>query len=79
MERGFCWSLTDGTPTIETAHQAAEGDAFRLELASLRSASTYHYRAYVRNEAGVAYGETKTFTTLKRTPSGGDIEYPAEE
>ena len=79
MERGFCWSLTDETPTIETAHQAVDGDAFRLELASLRSASTYHYRAYVRNEAGVAYGETKTFTTLKRTPSGGDIEYPAEE
>lgn len=79
MERGFCWSLTDEAPTIETAHQAAEGDAFRLELASLRSASTYHYRAYVRNEAGIAYGETKTFTTLKRTPSGDDIEYPVEE
>lgn len=79
MERGFCWSLTDEAPMVEGTHQAAGGDGFKLELASLRSASTYHYRAYARNEAGVAYGETKTFTTLKRTPSGGDIEYPAEE
>lgn len=79
MERGFCWSLTDEAPTVEANHQAVEGDAFVLDLASLRSASTYYYRAYVRNEAGVAYGETKTFTTLKRMPTGGDIEYPAGE
>lgn len=36
----------------------------------------YYYRVYAENEKGLVYSEVKTFTTLKRTPTPDDAEFP---
>jgi hypothetical protein len=63
--RGFCWSTSE-LPTIEDALvEAGEGlGSFSAEITELIGATTYFVRAYAINEAGVAYGEEVSFTTL---------------
>ena len=70
--RGVCWS-TNQNPTIEdnkTTDGAGLG-SFTSNLTNLEENTTYYVRAYATNEAGTAYGEELTFTTLK------GIELPA--
>lgn len=73
---GLCW--IDGAdqgiePTIDNQYEAAgtythngieesEWD-FEATMTKLTPKTTYKVRAYAANENGVAYGETKTFTT----------------
>ena len=64
--RGVCWS-TNQNPTIEdnkTTDGAGLG-IFTSNLTNLESNATYYVRAYAINEAGVSYGEEKSFTTMK--------------
>ena len=64
--RGVCWS-TNQNPTIEdnkTTDGAGAG-IFTSKLTNLESNTTYYVRAYAINEAGVSYGEEKSFTTMK--------------
>ena len=64
--RGVCWS-TNQNPTIEdnkTTNGSGTG-VFTSNLSNLSSQTTYYVRAYATNEAGTAYGEEISFTTLE--------------
>jgi N-acetylneuraminic acid mutarotase len=65
VAKGVCYSSTISTPTISnsTTVNLAIADPFSIELSDLKGESTYYVRAYARNNEGVSYGETMTFTT----------------
>ena len=65
---GFVIS-TNNAPTIADvrySYGAATGD-FGKTITGLKEYTTYHVRSYAINEAGTAYGEETTFTTLEVT------------
>ena len=74
VERGICWS-TNANPTINDNHVASGSGmgSYTASMTGLASNTIYHVRAYATNEAGTAYGENKTFTTLE---GGGTIVLP---
>lgn len=68
--RGFCYGETSN-PTIDGSLTAGSGSGvggFERTIENLEPNTAYYVRAYAINEAGVSYGEEKTFTTLKETP-----------
>lgn len=70
-ERGFVYGTTvnpaiGGAGVTKVTAGSGTGD-FNATLSSLAAATTYHVRAYATSDAGTAYGEDRTFTTL----SGG--------
>jgi hypothetical protein len=70
---GLCWTSTGEEPTVEDdfvaagkyTHNGIEANEwqFQATITNLIPKTAYKVRAYVANEAGVAYGETKSFTT----------------
>ena len=64
--RGICWG-TDKYPSISGPHSnnGTEIGSFTAELSNLEHNTTYYLRAYATNSKGTAYGEQKTFTSLK--------------
>ena len=65
IARGICWNTT-GNPTIEdskTTNGSGIG-SYTSNMTNLEHNTTYYVRAYATNEAGTAYGEEVTFTTL---------------
>ena len=72
--RGVCWS-TNENPTIDDYHtvDGSETGSFTSNLTYLNSNTTYYVRAYVKNQAGIAYGQQKTFTTSLFPVLGGVI------
>jgi uncharacterized protein (TIGR02145 family) len=64
-ERGVCWSTSANPTTADPKTSNGTGTGtFVSDLASLVTGTEYHVRAYAVNEAGTAYGEDKTFTTI---------------
>ncbi|MBR3945711.1 MAG: hypothetical protein IKJ56_01260 [Bacteroidales bacterium] len=63
--RGVCWSTTM-QPTISNSRTSdgAGLGSFISSVANLEPNTTYYLRAYATNEAGTAYGEQMSFTTL---------------
>ena len=64
-ERGVCWSTLQN-PTIND-NKTTDGSGignFTTTLNNLVPQTTYYVRAYATNEAGTAYGEEISFTTL---------------
>ena len=65
---GISYSTTDGFEgadgTQVTGSDLNEG-AFTVNLTNLTGKTTYYARAYATNEAGTAYGEQVSFTTLQ--------------
>ncbi len=76
---GICWS-TAAEPTINDAHADANPveEEFTLPINQLFSHTTYFVRAYAQNDAGIAYGNEVSFTTLGNPIIGvskGSIAY----
>ncbi len=68
--RGVCWSITQN-PTTEDSH-TSDGSgtgAYISSLTSLTYNTTYYVRAFATNSKGTSYGEEKSFTTSKLTPT----------
>ena len=64
--RGVCWN-TSPNPTIEDSEKSEDGaeiGSFNSLLPNLTSGTTYYVRAYATNEAGTAYGNEISFTTI---------------
>lgn len=80
--RGLCWSA-DSLPTINGPH-SLEGSGtgvFRSFISNLLPNNNYKIRAYAVNGAGIAYGNTLTFTTSSFSHLVSDIdgnEYEAD-
>ncbi|MEN8119692.1 MAG: discoidin domain-containing protein [Bacteroidota bacterium] len=71
---GLCWSKDNPEPTVEDTFEPS-GDytkegilenewQFEATMKKLEYFTDYYVRAYAANEAGVSYGEVKTFKTL---------------
>lgn len=80
--RGFCWS-TSANPTIQDSH-STDGigvGTFTSNITGLIQNTTYHVRAYATNEAGIAYGLDKEFTTNSGVTPGAheyvDLNLPS--
>lgn len=69
--RGICWSSASSTPTIEDNHtsEVADNGVFSSLMTGLEANTTYYARAYAKNEIGIAYGESVSFTTNNGLPS----------
>ncbi|MCM1313710.1 MAG: hypothetical protein NC206_11365, partial [Bacteroides sp.] len=67
--KGFCWSTTNTTPTVNDSKHEMSGDgpSFIAVLTGLASGQKYYVRFYAENEAGIAYGNVVEFTTIKIT------------
>ena len=63
--RGICWNTT-GTPTVADSHTTESGDlgSFTSNVEGLSCGTTYYVRAYATNNAGTAYGEEYSVTTM---------------
>lgn len=68
--RGFCWN-TSPTPTIANNRiNIASGlGNFSADIASLSPGTTYYLRAFATNQAGTAYGNQISFTTISVKPA----------
>lgn len=70
VERGVCWSKGIN-PTILDSKTIEGGGVgtFVSNLTDLEPATTYYVKAYAKNEAGIGYGMTFSFTTLGQKAS----------
>ena len=61
---GFCWSQSPN-PTISNNYSmdGIGSTSFSHQITGLNLGTTYHFRAYAMNSAGVGYGSDQTFTT----------------
>lgn len=69
-ERGFVWMQGTGTPVTSNFKLKVSGTTgdYTGSLTRLDPNKTYSFRAYAINEKGTAYGEVKSFTTVKDLP-----------
>ena len=67
-EKGFCWSSDNTAPTVDNSKQVIAGNAttFTYALTKLQNNVTYYVRAFAKNEAGISYTGTETFTTVRQ-------------
>ena len=71
-ERGFCWG-TEPQPTIAGNHHNNGGNTgigtstFSHNISNLQNNATYYFRAYIKTNYGIIYGEEKSFKTVELT------------
>jgi uncharacterized protein (TIGR02145 family) len=63
-EYGICWSKTP-SPTVKDYVATLIGNTNSYLISGLTINTTYYVRGFAITSAGTAYGETKSFTTLK--------------
>jgi hypothetical protein len=63
--RGFCWSSTNISPTLEDEKNivGAGAGSFIDTIYTFKPSTRYYLRAYATNAAGTAYGSTLSFET----------------
>ena len=63
-QRGVCWSLND-TPTLDDDFVLDDSgsDVYECVITGLQMNSTYHFRAFARNDVGLGFGEVQSYTT----------------
>ena len=70
-QHGVVWSTSPDPTTADSKTEegpvSATG-AFTSAMTGLTPGTLYHVRAYATNDAGTAYGEDVTFTTLPQAP-----------
>jgi uncharacterized protein (TIGR02145 family) len=64
LERGICWS-TNQNPTIDDqhTHDTTSNIIYYNEITGLSPNTTYYFRAYARNKAGLDYGSDSPLIT----------------
>lgn len=77
-ERGFVWSRTIASPTLEdgtTLKSTDKTDQFTARMTGLPYTTRYYIRAYAKNSLGTAYSAPTYFTTIASyVPS---VSYPS--
>ena len=74
--KGVCWSQYPD-PTVSDSHttDGVGRGMFTSLLTNLESATTYYFRAYAINSAGISYGNTESFTTSPNIPPGTKTKF----
>ena len=64
IKKGVCWS-TNNNPTMDDdkSNEGSGKDNYVSLIKGLSPNTQYYYRAYAMSEAGIGYGDVKTFTT----------------
>ena len=72
IAKGFCYSTTSNTPTIEDADKVVniEGSDFTTQLTGLTYGKLYYVRAFATNGVGTGYSNSESFTTTAITAPG---------
>jgi len=68
--KGFCWGL-QANPNLSGNYSdegTGSGD-FSSAIGELSPATTYHYRAFAMNTAGIAFGMDREFLTMAEEPA----------
>jgi len=81
LSRGVVWTTDEFAdpvyPTDSNIDLTGSGADYNAAITGLVEGTTYYYRAFARNSAGVGYGSTRTFTTTSRvavvTVSSGSV------
>lgn len=73
-EYGICWSISSN-PTIAGTHTSNSGSVlyFTENISELNEGTTYYFRSYAQNSAGVGYGNEIVYTF----PSKPNITFSA--
>ncbi len=80
-ERGFCWG-TEQQPTIAGNHHNNGGNTgigtstFSHNISNLQNNATYYFRAYIKTNYGIIYGEEKSFKTVDKEPEEPTVQLP---
>lgn len=80
-ERGFCWG-TEPQPTIAGNHHNNGGNTgigtstFSHNISNLQNNATYYFRAYIKTNYGIIYGEEKSFKTVEKEPEEPTVQLP---
>ena len=68
--KGFCWGLQPNPDLSRNYSDEGGGYSdFSSAISELNPATSYHYRAFAMNEAGIAFGVDREFFTLADKPS----------
>ncbi|MBQ2396304.1 MAG: WD40 repeat domain-containing protein, partial [Bacteroidales bacterium] len=67
------------TSGVEKYVASVSGNSFSKSITSLTSSTKYKFRAYIKNEAGISYGQVKNFTTETGITQGEVITNAATE
>ena len=66
-DHGFCWSR-DSLPTIsdyvKSGGETSNTGEFSMSISGLQQNTDYRIRSYIKDDAGVTYGDSQYFTTL---------------
>lgn len=76
-ERGFVYSNTNSTPTIYNSYVVVNGSGlgtFDTKLTELARETNYYVRAYIKNEAGIAYSDSDNVLILSTEESRPTVE-----
>ena len=86
LERGFVYSSSDQTPTVEEITTFVEGTADTVKSGSgtgayskyitgLNAATTYYIRSYAKSSSGYGYGPVQTVTTPAGFTCGSNVTF----
>ena len=71
--------FTTATNGVTSYVASVSGNSFSKSITSLTSSTKYKFRAYIKNEAGISYGQVKNFTTETGITQGEVITNAATE
>lgn len=72
---GFCWSLTNKTPTIKNSSYKSLNDTFTMSFEDVTPARIYYVRPYAETtEAGTMYGPVTKLKVVTYDCEGGMIK-----
>jgi len=75
LERGFCYSTTNSSPTIADDISITSGTtgSYNTYIINLKYGTKYYVRAYATNAVGTSYGSVLTRTTTSASINVSDL------
>ena len=72
IQSGFCWSITNQTPTTADSKKELTGMTLEATLSDLAPGTTYYIRAFATNKFGTSYSTVSVFKTAYKDVGNGN-------